>query len=38
MTESTAAVSTRGLTKRYGSTPALHGIDLDIPRGQRVRR
>jgi ABC-2 type transport system ATP-binding protein len=33
MTESTAAVSTRGLTKRYGSTPALHGIDLDIPRG-----
>ena len=33
MTESTAAVSTRGLTKRYGSTPALHGIDLHIPRG-----
>ncbi|KRE26272.1 ABC transporter ATP-binding protein [Agromyces sp. Soil535] len=33
MTEPTAAVSTRGLTKRYGSTPALHGIDLDIPRG-----
>ena len=34
MNEPTAAVSTRGLTKRYGSTPALHGIDLDIPRGQ----
>ena len=34
MNESSAAVSTRGLTKRYGSTPALHGIDLDIPRGR----
>ena len=34
MNEPTAAVSTRGLTKRYGSTPALQGIDLDIPRGQ----
>jgi len=28
-----AAVTTRGLIKRYGSTTALHGIDLDIPRG-----
>ena len=33
MTESTAAVTTRGLTKRYGSHTALHGIDLDIRRG-----
>jgi ABC-2 type transport system ATP-binding protein len=33
MNESSAAVSTRGLTKRYGSTPALQGIELDIPRG-----
>jgi ABC-2 type transport system ATP-binding protein len=33
MTSSNAAVTTRGLTKRYGSTTALHGIDLDIPRG-----
>ncbi|RXZ67518.1 ABC transporter ATP-binding protein [Agromyces albus] len=28
-----AAVTTRGLTKRYGSHTALHGIDLDIARG-----
>ncbi|GAA2039130.1 ABC transporter ATP-binding protein [Agromyces tropicus] len=28
-----AAVSARGLTKRYGATTALHGLDLDIPRG-----
>lgn len=28
-----AAVTTRGLTKRYGSRTALHGIDLDIARG-----
>src|SRR5215207_10994293 len=28
-----AAITTRGLIKRYGSTTALHGIDLDIPRG-----
>lgn len=28
-----SAVIARGLTKRYGSHPALHGIDLDIPRG-----
>ncbi len=34
MTESSAAVTTRGLTKRYGSHTALHGIDLDIPRGR----
>ncbi|WP_438856333.1 ABC transporter ATP-binding protein [Agromyces sp. M3QZ16-3] len=32
-TDSAAAVSTRGLTKRYGATTALHGLDLDIPRG-----
>ncbi|WP_448809608.1 ABC transporter ATP-binding protein [Agromyces bauzanensis] len=32
-TTTTAAVTTRGLTKRYGSHTALHGIDLDIPRG-----
>ncbi|WP_448004147.1 ABC transporter ATP-binding protein [Agromyces bauzanensis] len=34
MTESSAAVTTRGLTKRYGANTALHGIDLDIPRGR----
>jgi ABC-2 type transport system ATP-binding protein len=33
MTALDAAVTTRGLIKRYGSRPALHGIDLDIPRG-----
>ena len=33
MTSPDAAVSTRGLVKRYGSRTALHGIDLDIPRG-----
>ena len=27
------ALVARGLVKRYGSTTALHGIDLDIPRG-----
>lgn len=27
------AISVRGLTKRYGSVPALDGIDLDVPRG-----
>jgi len=32
-TETGAAVSTRGLVKRYGATTALHGLDLDIPRG-----
>ncbi|GAA1059818.1 ABC transporter ATP-binding protein [Agromyces bracchium] len=32
-TDTGAAVSTRGLTKRYGATTALHGLDLDIPRG-----
>lgn len=26
-------VSTRGLTKRYGTLTALHSLDLDIPRG-----
>jgi ABC-2 type transport system ATP-binding protein len=33
MTTTDAAVSTRGLVKRYGSRTALYGIDLDIPRG-----
>ena len=34
MTDSDAAVvTTRALAKRYGSQEALHGIDLDIPRG-----
>lgn len=33
MNDPSAAVTTRGLTKRYGSRTALHGIDLDIPRG-----
>jgi ABC-2 type transport system ATP-binding protein len=28
-----AVVTTRALVKRYGSQEALHGIDLDIPRG-----
>jgi ABC-2 type transport system ATP-binding protein len=32
-TSTEAAVTTRGLVKRYGSHTALHGIDLDIPRG-----
>ena len=32
-TTTEAAVTTRGLVKRYGSHTALHGIDLDIPRG-----
>lgn len=27
------AVSTTGLTKRYGRVPALHGIDLRVPDG-----
>ena len=34
MTARIAAVSTRGLVKRYGSQTALRGIDLDIPTGQ----
>ncbi|WP_022893458.1 ABC transporter ATP-binding protein [Agromyces subbeticus] len=29
----TPAITTRGLVKRYGSRTALHGIDLDIARG-----
>jgi ABC-2 type transport system ATP-binding protein len=33
MTETIAAVTARGLTKRYGSRTALHGVDLDIARG-----
>ena len=28
-----AAVTAHGLVKRYGHHPALHGIDLDVPRG-----
>jgi ABC-2 type transport system ATP-binding protein len=32
-TTTEAAVTTRGLVKRYGSHTALHGVDLDIPRG-----
>jgi ABC-2 type transport system ATP-binding protein len=32
-TTTETAVTTRGLVKRYGSHTALHGIDLDIPRG-----
>jgi ABC-2 type transport system ATP-binding protein len=28
------AVSVRGLTKRYGDRPVLHGIDLEIVRGE----
>lgn len=32
--ESEHAVTIRGLTKRYGSVEALHGIDLDIRRGE----
>jgi ABC-2 type transport system ATP-binding protein len=29
-----AAISVRGLTKRYGSFTAVDGIDFDVPRGQ----
>ncbi|MDQ2661394.1 MAG: ABC transporter ATP-binding protein [Actinomycetota bacterium] len=32
-TTNPAAVTARGLVKRYGSRTALHGIDLDIPHG-----
>jgi ABC-2 type transport system ATP-binding protein len=32
-TPDTPAVTTRGLTKNYGARTALHGIDLEIPRG-----
>lgn len=32
-TTNPAAVTARDLVKRYGSHTALHGIDLDIPRG-----
>src|SRR5215203_6003583 len=31
--DTAVAVATRGLTKNYGARTALHGIDLDIPRG-----
>src|SRR6187455_1276453 len=27
------AIATRGLVKRYGSQPALQGLDLTVPRG-----
>src|SRR4249919_3021224 len=33
MTTPDLAVSARGLTKSFGETRALRGIDLDIPRG-----
>ncbi len=32
MTETTLAISTRGLSCSYGTFPALHPLDLDIPR------
>ena len=28
------AIETRGLTKSFGSTKALAGLDLSVPRGQ----
>jgi len=28
------AISVRGVSKRFGQTEVLHGIDLDIPQGQ----
>ncbi|NBX05473.1 MAG: amino acid ABC transporter ATP-binding protein, partial [Betaproteobacteria bacterium] len=28
------AISVRGVSKRFGQTEVLHGIDLDIPNGQ----
>ncbi|GAA1451452.1 ATP-binding cassette domain-containing protein [Nocardiopsis tropica] len=33
MTHPTPAISARGLRKRYGSTPALDGVDLTVPPG-----
>ncbi|MCP3988160.1 MAG: ATP-binding cassette domain-containing protein, partial [Actinomycetia bacterium] len=33
MPETDLLVSTRGLTKRYGSLMALDQLDLDVPRG-----
>ncbi len=33
-TDGTVAVRARGLTKTYGTTRALNGVDLDIPTGQ----
>jgi ABC-2 type transport system ATP-binding protein len=32
-TVATAAITCRGLTKRYGSLTALDGLDLEVPRG-----
>jgi len=29
----TPAIAVRGLTKRYGSKPAVDGVDLEVPRG-----
>ena len=29
-----AAISVRGVSKRFGETEVLHDIDLDIPQGQ----
>ncbi|WP_306420812.1 ATP-binding cassette domain-containing protein [Arthrobacter sp. JCM 19049] len=33
MLENTAVLSARALTRRYGSTTALDGVDLDVARG-----
>jgi ABC-2 type transport system ATP-binding protein len=32
--DATAAISVRGLTKRFGTVTAVNGIDIDVPRGQ----
>jgi ABC-2 type transport system ATP-binding protein len=34
MTNKTTAIRTRGLAKFYGSFQALHGVDLDVQRGE----
>ena len=31
-----AVLSTKGLTKRYGKTLALDGLDLELPQGKIV--
>ena len=33
-TPAISAISVRGVSKRFGDTEVLHGIDLDIPHGQ----
>ena len=33
-TSANPAISVRGVSKRFGQTEVLHGIDLDIPQGQ----